>query len=358
MNECFYFKVISVCVTILKVENKNEDDFSMSISSMNSNVANDIYGVKEATGKKKPTAEASVQPREEAPTLTPSASDTVTLSTKDDASATTTSADGSTPPAKAPFPVVPVAIGGGVGALVGGLGGHVLFGDEPKEGGKVDLDGDNFKVKDKVKADGKKGVTDEATGLYYEIKEADTNAKLGDITGTPEISNTKYTYVKGDKPSLTHEFHVANNDLVLGADAAKKAKLHVSESGIKVATHTDVKFPLASLEYTLNDTGELVRSKAITDLIADTAHPTIDDTVFKNLENHLKTLQLGNVVKELKDKYKPKALTDLVHTEGGGGKNPWVIAGAALGVGALGAAAGWFFGRKKPEPTPDAPPVG
>ncbi len=349
-----------MCVTILKVENKKEDDFSMSISSMNSNVANDVYGVKEV--KKKAPVPAGAQPREEAPTLTPSTGDTVDIK-KDDASATTTSADGSTPPAKAPFPVASTAIGGGVGAGAGGLLTYMFSGEDETKGGKVEPDGDNFKVKDKDKfeADGKKGVKDKATGLYYEIKEHDTNAKIGDITGTPEIAGTKYTYVKGDKPSLTHEFRADNLDNLFGADKSKLSKLQVSESGIKLEIpHKTGAFTATALDFTLDANGGLVPSEALKTLITTgTEADKIPQTSIDSLVAHLKdTLKVGDVVKELKDKYKSKALTDLVHTEGGGGKNVPLIVGVALGVGALGAAAGWFFGRKKPEAPPEAPPVG
>jgi hypothetical protein len=348
-----------VCVTILKVENKKEDDFSMSISSMNLNVANDVYGLNEA--KKK--APAGAQPREEAPTttITPSASDTVTLSTKDDASAQTTAADGLTPVAKPQFPVLPVAIGGGVGAIGGGLVGHWAFGDEPKDGGKVDLDGDNFKVKDKDKfeADGKNTVKDKTTGLIYEIKEHDTNAKIVEITGKQPINSKEFTYVKGDKPSWTHEFTLADDRLedVLGAKDAK-ATVHVEDGIIKLVAKDK-----PTLEWKLGADGTLTQSDSLKAIIkADPTNTTHSDKVIAGVETFLKdTFKPEEIAKGLKDKFTPKKLPDLVELKDAGGflgkEFNWALPTGAIVLGGLGAAAGWFFGKKKPEPTPEAPPA-
>lgn len=339
----------------------------MSISPMSSNVYNNMgYGAKAESPKKPAGAEpASVQPREEAPV----ASDTVELSAKkpaDDTSATPaldTTATTTTTPPQAGFPVVPVAVGGGVGAIGGGLGLHAMFGDDSKEGGKVKIKDDKLEtVSEKITAEGKTHVIDTDTGLKYEIKEAESSATMGDITGTIKVGNdpTEYTYVKGtDKPSLTTEFHVGGHDALLGAEDAKKATLTVTESGVKITPHADHAKTLKTLEFKLNDKGVLERTDALTTLIGTEAGQ-LEETVVAKFQTHLESLKLGNVAKELKEKLQPKGLSDLVKFEEAGGlfgrKINWAIWTGAAVVGLAGAAAGFFLG-KKPAPAPDASTV-
>ena len=337
----------------------------MSISPMSSNVYNNMgYGAKAESPKKPAGAEpASVQPREEAPV----ASDTVELSAKkpaDDTSATPaldTTATTTTPP-QAGFPVVPVAVGGGVGAIGGGLGLHAMFGDDSKEGGKVKIKDDKLEtVSEKITAEGKTHVIDTETNLKYQIKDAEGSATMGDITGEQTINTQKYTYVKGtDKPSLTTEFHVSGHDALLGAKDAKKATLTVTESGVKITPHADHAKTLKTLEFKLNDKGVLERTDALTTLIGTEAGQ-LEETVVAKFQTHLESLKLGNVAKELKEKLQPKGLSDLVKFEEAGGlfgrKLNWAIWTGAAVVGLAGAAAGFFFGKPKQVTAPDASTV-
>ena len=308
----------------------------MSISSMNLNVANDIYGVKEATGKKKPTAEASVQPREEAPTLTPSASDTVTLSTKDDASATTTSADGSTPPAKAPFPVVPVAIGGGAGALVGtSLG---WFAEDPAKL-TVQKDGDTkLKTKgDKITSNSLTHVTDTDAKIDYKIDGYDTDAKFGSITTKAGSANGQIHFNYDESNKTWKGKSPANHSVEIVGDTVKltiPAATVTTNATVTAATVTPAP---ASADITH-------QFKLKNEALEGVGDEAID---YLNKNTSIKT-ELEVIAKEFKGKTL-KGLTDLVETTSGGifGKElGWKTAAGAGILAVLGAAAGWFFGRK------------
>ncbi len=335
----------------------------MSISPMSSSVYNNMgYGAKAESPKKPAGAEpASVQPREEAPV----ASDTVELSAKkpaDDTSATPaldTTATTTTTPPQAGFPVVPVAVGGGVGAIGGGLGLHAMFGDDSKEGGKVKIKDDKLEtVSEKITAEGKTHVIDTETNLKYQIKNAEGSATMGDITGEQTINTQKYTYVKGtDKPSLTTEFHVSGHDALLGAKDAKKATLTVAENSVSIVPHPELK--LNTLDFTLDQEGKLVPSDAITKLIAD---KKIEQSSIDGIVKHVQdTFKPAGVAKELKEKLQPKGLGDLVKFEEAGGlfgrKLNWAIWTGAAVVGLAGAAAGFFFGKPKQVTAPDASTV-
>ena len=331
----------------------------MSISQMNLNVANDAYGVKEAKRK----TPANVQPREEATaTLNPSTPDTVELSLKkDDASATPPAAEGTTPPAKAPFPVVPVALGGVGGAAAGGLGTYFFTGDDETKGSKAEFDGDKFKTKgDDYKVTGKESV--EHKGFTYKVKlDSDNNATVDTITGTVKGGTFDYEFEKKGTADavLTQKIEAVNPFIttltpVDPADNTTKlaaVEYHVEVKGDKFTLKPSDVAHKAHPQYegTIKD-GALTLTTAV-----DANKPLFVQVFIDDAKKALEGIKLGEAHKEFKA-FSPAKLSDMIHLEGGG-KNWPLIGGIALGVGALGAAAGWFFGKKKPEPTPEAPPA-
>ncbi|MCS6266756.1 MAG: hypothetical protein H2174_04240 [Vampirovibrio sp.] len=334
----------------------------MSISQMNLNVANDAYGVKEAKRK----TPANVQPREEATaTLNPSTPDTVELSLKkDDASATPPSADGSTPPAKAPFPVVPVAIGGVVGAGAGAAVGHGFFGEEAKDDGKADLDDGKFKPKgDDYKVTGKESV--EHKGFTYKVKlDSDNKATIDTITGTIKGDTIDYAYSKsGSDAVLTRKIDAADPLIsrliptgAAGTTPPVAVDYHVEVKGDVFTLKPAVAANSSHPEYkgTIKDCALTLTTAA------EAGKPLLEQNILDDVKATLTNLKLGEAHKEFKA-FSPAKLGDMIHMKEAGGLFGKEVGlplflGAGL-IGAAGAAAGWFFGKKKPEPTPEAPPA-
>lgn len=346
----------------------------MSISPMNLNVASDAYGVKEA--KKKPSSAelASVQPREDAPTtLTASTPDTVDISAKkDDTSATTPATDGATPPAKAPFPVLPVAGGTLVGAAVGGGATYAFGGEDEAKGSKAILDGDKkFKLvkSDDYELDGDTVKEKAGNKLSYAINKDGDNHKLGKITGEVAVDGINYAYEKeGSNAKFTtavDKAHQLVTDIVAKMPPAAPNAQPPVAAPTEVDYHvviTDAKHILEPVDKAHHGSHPSYEFKVDNKVLSfagtiDNNNQLMNTTFVDSIKAHLESLKLGQASAKFKEIKPETSLGKLIELEGGG-RNWLLIGGVAAGVGALGAAAGWFFGKKKPEATPDAPPVG
>ena len=332
----------------------------MSISPMSSNVYNNMgYGAKAESPKKPAGAEpASVQPREEAPV----ASDTVELSAKkpaDDTSATpaldTTTTTTTTPP-QAGFPVVPVAVGGGVAGLTSAAIGYFGPWFEDENGTKLKEENGSFKSKDVAKYTVKdKTVTEVGDAkLAYEISSDGDNFKMGKITSTETVKGG-YNFEKDGATSKLSRKLDSNGlgDLFAWHSPAAPT------NGVASTTPTVPEYILeifdgkgalkvgdAKLDFD-------IAGKEIT--VTTQKSATLTDEAIGKVTAALKTLNLDEAIGELKKIEPQKNLTEML--EGTKGKN-WIAVGlAALGLGAVGAAAGFFFGKPKQVTAPDASTV-
>jgi hypothetical protein len=385
----------------------------MSISPMNYTVANhEALSAKEVTKKKVHPEKAAVQPREEAP-IVPSTSDTVTLSaTTQETKDTTTD--------KAGFPVVATAggavVGGGLGITAGLVDPAGWFNDETKAGkAKKTWDG-KFVVKDKVtlEGDGTFVVKDEA-GIVYQLIESTDKTEVAKIL--TKVDTQLLAYDK-DKKHWSLPYELTADDSLL-SKMGEKIHLNITETGVTiVSADGNITFRLTA-DGTLGEKIRLnITETGVTAVSADgntTFSITADDTLLGKVgenthlsftetgatvvsadgnttfhfivkdgkleadeatkqipgyyEDLIKQLNLEEYFGVLKDKFSPKALSDLVELEGVGKKNMLIagVAGVAGGLALVGVAAGWFFGKKKPEEvaptepaikTSEAPAVG
>ncbi|MCX5920299.1 MAG: hypothetical protein NTW61_03085 [Candidatus Melainabacteria bacterium] len=340
----------------------------MSISPMSSNVYNNMgYGAKAESPKKPAGAEpASVQPREEAPV----ASDTVELSAKkpaDDTSATPaldTTATTTTPP-QAGLPLLPIIGGGVVGAGLGGIPTYMWWsGSDEDQGGKPTVEDGKFKPKsDEYKVTDQKSV--EHKGFTYNVKTESDKATIDTITGSIKGDDTNiYTYSKtGTETVATKELKADDSFIktLFHTDPADTAKsFQAVDYHVEIKGDKAVLKPLDSAKNTLHPHFEFNIDKdgLLTSAIKaePTKNPLLTDAFITEAKTALERIKLGNAYKEFKA-FSPQKLADMIHLEGGGSRN-WIAVGlAALGLGAVGAAAGFFYGKPKQVTAPDASTV-
>ena len=330
----------------------------MSISQMNVNVATDAYVVKEA--KKKAPAEAGVQPREEAPTITPSTPDVVDIK-KDDASATTPATDGSSaPPAKQTSLLVPALAGLGGGGI--GVGATYAFsGEDETKGSKAQFDDGKFKTKgEEYKVTGKESV--EHKGFTYKVKlDSDNNATIDTITGTVKGGTFDYEFEKKGRADAVLTKKIEATDPFIkklvpagaaGTPAPVAVDYHVEVKGdqftLKPAVATNNLHP--QYEGTIKE-GALTLKTAV-----KPNEPLFAQGILDEVKTALDGIKLGEAHKEFKA-FSQAKLSDMIHLEGGSRNWP-LIGGIGVAAAALTAGATWFFTRKKPEqPTSEPQPA-
>ena len=346
----------------------------MSISPMSSNVYNNMgYGAKAESPKKPAGAEpASVQPREEAPV----ASDTVELSAKkpaDDTSATPaldTTATTTTTPPQAGLPLLPIIGGGVVGAGLGGIPTYMWWSDS-EDGAKFTEDNGSFKSKDTAKYTVKdKTVTEVGDAkLSHDIVADGESFKISKTYGEVKSGDLTYNFEKsGPSAPPTLKTNLDNH--------ANKAELFAwvpatpSPTALVTSATTT---PSATVEHILEivygkgvlkagDANKLEFTIAADKAVKITTAASADATSALSPANIAKAetalkdvLKIGDAHEAFKAIKHDTKLTDML--EGTKGKN-WIAVGlAALGLGAVGAAAGWFYGKPKQVTAPDASTV-